>query len=242
MRVLKILAVITLAVAMPGCVVESMNPLYTEQDVISEPALLGTWEQKRQEEGEVVTLTIEKGRRNGYELVIGSTSPETNAQSQDKYEGHLVSLEGHLYLDVVAEEPRLSPRSFRFDISRSERENDLEPHLFPLGDDAYLEIAPSAQAMSKESEGSSYELRVRVWHHIVRPSFDGDVLRLDLLDPSFLQKLADRGDLNIDHLRSDDDERDGFHLTASTEDLQKFVVRYADDEAFETAFEFHRSK
>ena len=90
MRLRFLLTALTLAVLMTGCTVRSLNPLYTDKDVVFEPALLGTWA----EQGDASSnWTIQKSGENGYRLV--------SSEGMKTLEGRLVKLSGRLFLDVT---------------------------------------------------------------------------------------------------------------------------------------------
>ncbi len=66
---------------------------------------------------------------------------------------------------------------------------------------------------------------------------EGDVLQIAFLDDDWLRKRIEEGEVNIAHERLGTD----ILLTASTKDLQMFVLKYAEDkEAFPDPEEFRR--
>jgi hypothetical protein len=79
-----------MAVLMTGCTVRSLNPLYSEKDVVFEPALLGTWAEHDDADK---NWTIQKSGENGYRLV--------SSEGMKTLEGRLVKLGGQLFLDVA---------------------------------------------------------------------------------------------------------------------------------------------
>ena len=63
-------------------------------------------------------------------------------------------------------------------------------------------------------------------HIISKISLDGDSLRISSLESEWLKKVIDGGKLNIAHTKLDND----IILSASTEELQQLVLRFADDD------------
>lgn len=69
-------------------------------------------------------------------------------------------------------------------------------------------------------------------HHLIRAHIisriwvDGDSLRVASLESDWLRQMIDSGKLTIAHVKLNND----IILTASTEELQSLVLRYADDE------------
>ena len=68
MRVISILLVLVITAFLVGCVpVDSLNPIYTDKDVIFESALVGTWMGQNPDEGD---LRITRAGDNAYQLVM----------------------------------------------------------------------------------------------------------------------------------------------------------------------------
>ena len=84
----KTLVVLGIALLIAGCVpVRSVHPLFTEKDLVFEPALLGTWAL------EDATLEFRQSERNAYDLTY---TQEVSA----KLEAHLLRLGEFLFLDI----------------------------------------------------------------------------------------------------------------------------------------------
>ena len=91
MRFRRWLPVLGLALASAGCdePVKSVNPIYTEMDVVFEPRLLGTWAENNNKDGGLVLL---KKGEDAYRVLTAEGGA---------FDGRLVRLGAHLYLDVV---------------------------------------------------------------------------------------------------------------------------------------------
>lgn len=83
-----ILVALGIALLLASCV-QSLHPLYTEKDLIFEPALVGTWES----EGGNLWIFL-KSDEKSYDLVY--TEKETPA----KFSAHLVKLGNYRFLDL----------------------------------------------------------------------------------------------------------------------------------------------
>ncbi len=81
--------------------------------------------------------------------------------------------------------------------------------------DTYQELSPNHDAQD----------HMILAHQFHRITLRGDTLELSSLDDDWLRKMIDGGALPISHVRRDGE----IILTASTQDLQAFVLRYADD-------------
>ena len=86
------LAAIALAAA--GCVPTTLNPLYTPQDLVTEPALVGSWSP---EAG--ATWTFTKADDKSYQLTITDKEGKTG-----HFEAHLLKLDGVLFVDLYPDE------------------------------------------------------------------------------------------------------------------------------------------
>lgn len=96
MRSAKILILLGVAIFLTGCV-PSLHPLFTEKDLVFEPALVGTWVD---EDGKS-TWTFQKSGENAYELVY------TENEEAAKFQAHLVKLGDFLFLDIFPEESEM---------------------------------------------------------------------------------------------------------------------------------------
>ena len=116
-------------------------------------------------------------------------------------------------------------KSYKF-IFREEEEGDgiFEAHLLKLGDYLFLDLYPE----EPETGSEFYNMHVIPAHSFIRISLEGHVLRLGFFDLEWLKKNIEEGKVSIKHERRDDT----IVLTASTEELQKFVLKHV-EEAFQ---------
>lgn len=87
--------ILMLPVILSGCLVTSLHPLYTGNDVVYNEELTGSW---KNTDGDDTWLFEEKSDRS-YRLSI------SDEKSTGKFEAHLVSLDDNLFLDLFPEEP-----------------------------------------------------------------------------------------------------------------------------------------
>ena len=78
---------------MSGCVTLSLHPLYTADDNVFQPELLGRWTEKDDDE----TWEFTKSGERQYEVVLTEKDGKRGV-----FEGHLVKLGGALFLDLRA--------------------------------------------------------------------------------------------------------------------------------------------
>ncbi len=96
MKTAKTILALVAAVLMAGCV-PSLQPLYTEKDLVFEPALLGAWVGK---DGKGV-WTFEKAEDKAYKLTYSEGHEPT------EFEAHLVRLGNSLFLDTGLSELKM---------------------------------------------------------------------------------------------------------------------------------------
>jgi hypothetical protein len=162
-----------------GCVVQSINPLFTEKDYIPYPGLIGTWVQ--QEDAKIVgtwtftadgaryefTQTDEKGRKAAFIAAAGKIGP-------------------HTFLEASPRDPLPGGAL-----------NDLMTlHLIPA-------------------------------HVFVKAVKTNDALLLLSMDLDWLTRHLEANPKALAHVIRDKVPV----LTASTEELKKFVAKHADDPA-----------
>lgn len=110
-----------------------------------------------------------------------------------------------------------------------------ETHLVKLGKYLFLDLYPD----EAEIEDYGYDVHFVPTHSFWRIEIEKDVLRIAYIDIEWLEKMIDGNKVNIAHVRLED----RVVLTAPTEDLQKFVLKYAEDtDAFPETEELNRKK
>lgn len=85
------------AVLLAACI-PSINPFYTDKDVVFDAKLLGAWQEKEKTD-EPVVWKFEEGKDKTYELTV--TEKEGK---QGKFEAHLFKLKQEFFLDIIATE------------------------------------------------------------------------------------------------------------------------------------------
>jgi len=169
----KSLAVFALvSLFLVGCI-PSLHPLYTENELVFEPSLLGIW--------------TEEDGRTSYEFIKDGSSSYTMIYTEDSIP------------------------------------SDFAAHLLKLGDNLFLNLQPDEPECGNDFH-KGYLISA---HSFYKVSLEKDVLRLDGLDIDWLRDLYRDGKtaLSREILQGD-----VFVLTASTKELQEFVLKYAENE------------
>jgi len=120
-------------------------------------------------------------------------------------------------------------------IQEYEETGVYEAHLAKLGKFLFLDLFPDERKIEEYED----EIHMVPVHSIWRIWIEKDVMRLTWLDNDWLEKMIDGNKVNIAHVRLED----RVVLTAPTKELQKFVLKYAEDtDAFPEPDEFQRLK
>jgi len=83
-------------VLVTGCIVTSVNPLYTEKDLVFDPALVGAWG----EDNDKDTWAFEKAAEKKYKLLHTDEKGRTGT-----FEAHLLKLGKYQFLDLRLVDP-----------------------------------------------------------------------------------------------------------------------------------------
>lgn len=143
---------VAVLVVLAGCV-PSLHPLYTDGDLVFDPALVGEWSEKHSKEKWIFTKSGEKEYRLVY---IDDEGKE------GKFIVHLVKAEGRQFLDLFPEDPDLKENDFYkchlLPIHTFMRIEQIEPTLrmVPLNPDwikKFLQDHPDAIQHEKVDDG-----------------------------------------------------------------------------------------
>ncbi len=172
------------AIFLAGCFVLSVNPLYTEKDLVYDPALLGTWGEPKDDE----RYTFARAGEKAYTWIV----KEKDGSSE--FDAHLLQLGEHRFLDALL----------------VRMEGEWKGGGF--GRVAYI---------------------ARPAHIFFKVELTNATLRLGGLHPERLGKLLKDRPALIAHewVKEPDAINDGQRvlLTASTAELQKFMLKYVGD-------------
>lgn len=120
-------------------------------------------------------------------------------------------------------------------IQEYEETGIYETHLVKLGKFLFLDLYPDERTIEEYED----EIHLVPTHSIWRIWIEKDVIRLAWLANDWLEEMIDKKKIKIAHVRLED----RVVLTVPTKDLQKFVLKYAEDtDAFPEPGEMHRKK
>lgn len=217
---IKFVVLLGLALFVAGCApVDSLNPLYTDKDVIFDSSLLGDWVSPDPDNKSVTRITefTEIGAKlRGYDIAI------IDEDGGADFHAHLVNLDGQHLLDAVTQNWDSSSDSYVLHLNQSKGESRLEPHLLRLGMAAYMEF-------SDPKEGK-IQARLRPAHWFFKLTTDGKKLRLDYIDDEKLAQAVAQGGVHISHSLLGEGKSKDIVVTASTRELQQFILEHINDD------------
>jgi hypothetical protein len=116
---------------------------------------------------------------------------------------------------------------------------EFAAQLGRLGKFTFLDLIPEESDEYGNTRNTLYNLHILPAHTFWRVWLEGEVLRLALLDNGWLKEMIEQKKVEIAH-----EEIDGaIVLTASTQQLQEFVLKHAEDaDAFPNPIELHPSQ
>lgn len=178
----KIFLFYSLAAILGGCVpVLSLHPLYTDETVVFEEKLLGTWVD---DSNNIWEFKDPNKQEKAYGLIVIDHGGEKGL-----FDAHLTKLQNKLFLDVY-------------------------PGKLPCGEEDPNKIEWHFNAFF-----------FMPFHTFIKVNSIEPELKLQLTDDEDMKKLLDEDPNAVKH----ESVKDGFILTASTKELQAFVLKYADD-------------
>jgi len=204
----KTLLFYLLAAFLGGCVpIFSINPLYTEKDVVFKEELLGVWADPNSPEGAWEFKRHDESK-NAYQLIV-----DIGDNAKGLFDAHLVNLKDQLFLDLYPAE-----------------------HGF----DETMEVLEEA---AKDPNNAVWALNlffVVPVHTFIKVDSIEPVLKMRLTDDDLMKELLEQDPKAVKHVVIDEDR---FVLTASTKEIQAFILKYADgDKLFEKPSALKRTK
>jgi hypothetical protein len=206
-RILVLLAIILFTAQ--SCTIFSLNPLYNEEDLLEMPEVLGLWEDA-DEAGQFVSF--EKLDDDKYIFRYVEADRQTVI---DAFTGKEVS-------DTISENM----------VELMEQTVSFEAGILKVGDHYFIDLYPYYKYYEGDDHDEEYYLfrNFIPTHSFLKFEWENEELVLYMFSYDRLKELFEQNRIRIRHQPFDD----YIVITASTDELQKFIRKYADDEkAFE---------
>ena len=210
-----------------GCVpVDSLNPLYTDKDVAFDESLLGSWVgPDNGDEGGLEILAQEQDGKKSYLMVMTDKNNDLKIFKKTVYHARLVKLNEHLFLDVVQESFQPQSANYLLDVKSGKGGATIEPALLKLGDATYMEFKNGAP-------GGKVGAHLRRAHWILKVARKDKTLQFDWIDDDAFRKAVQAGTVKLPNMLLGEGKNKDVVITASTQELQKFMAEHADDKTF----------
>jgi len=221
------LVLLALLACLTGCVpVDSLNPLYTDKDVVFDESLLGSWVgTDNGEDGVLEFIARDQDGKKSYSLVMTEKDKDSNGYKKTVYHAHLVKLNEHLFLDVVPETFDSRPNSYSLRVKSGKSGATIEPTLLKLGEAAYLEFQNGAP-------DGKVAAHLRRAHWIMNVAQKDKKLQLNWADDDDFRRAVQVGAIKLPNVLLGEGKNKDVVITASTQELQKFVAEHVDDKTF----------
>jgi hypothetical protein len=223
----KFLLLLAGLLLLTGCVpVDSLNPLYTDKDLAFDESLLGSWVgPDKGEEGGLEILAREKDGKRSYLLVMTDKDKDLKIFKKTVYHAWLVKLNEHLFLDLVQQSFEPQSATYFLQVKSGKSGPTIQPALVKIGEAAYLEF------QNGEPDGK-VGAHVRRAHWILKVVRKEKNLQLDWADDEAFGKAVQAGTLKLPSMLLGEGKNKDVVITASTQELQKFVGEHAEDKTF----------
>ncbi len=223
----RYLVLFALLACLTGCVpVDSLNPLYTDKDAVFDESLLGSWVgPDAGDDGVLEFIARDQDGKRSYLLVMTDKDKDSNGYKKTVYHAHLVKLNEHLFLDVIPETFDSRPNSYSLRVKSGKSGATIEPALLKLGEAAYLEFQNGAP-------DGKVSAHLRRAHWILKVARKDKTLQLDWADDEEFRRAVQAGTVKLPSTLLGEGKNKDVVITASTQELQKFIVDHADDKTF----------
>ena len=202
----KLIILILALTAMSSCLVSSLHPFYKSKDKIFDPAMVGYWI-----DSDSCIWTIEP---NTYtDFIWGENKTD--------------SIHNVTYTESFPGEERMDSTYKIVYYENEHAKAELIGTLFQLNGVSYVDFAPDPDADHSSSDFTS-------WHHVpvhtlARVKVNKDSILLYWYGDEWLNELFEQNRIRIKHETVESLDYDRHVLTASTDELQKFIKKYAND-------------
>lgn len=216
MNTKNVLFLIVILIMAQSCTIFSLNPLYHEEDLLELPELQGVW-QDTDDGGEYVSLEKLENKRYVFRYMEeqGTDIDGSGTEGGSEAEPSVNKAAEAYLMDTVS----------------------FEAGILKLGDHYFMDLYPY---YDEEFDEADYLFRGFIpTHSFLKIDWDHEYITLYTFSYDRLKELFEQNRIRIRHQTFED----YIVITASTDELQKFISKYADDEkAFDDPGKFRKIK
>lgn len=188
MKNIQVLAILVLLLGLTSCL-STVQPIFTEKDLVFDNRLLGTW----QKDNETSRITVQ----------ISKAQPADFGENLA-----LRKLQGKTY-------------AFRYPATDDSPGITYLGFLVKLGNSYYMDYFPADMPLQVDRFYAAHYSKMHTCFRLELQSNNSFALKQ--FSDTYLQKLIENKKVRISHEK----RRDQFIITASTEELQQYLVKYS---------------
>jgi len=206
-----------------GCKpIESLNPIYSDNNIIFDKGLLGRWGIP----GETAVLRLERGADNSYVMIYEKTEDDGETKSVGVFDVHLVSLGGEKYFDIVSQ-TILQGGSRTLQMDSSRKSSRFAPAMQKVADGLYIEVLGPTPGKGTLQD---LQVKLRPAHWFAKVDIREKSLSLSFLDDEWIAKAFKKRYVQASQMTaSGEDGSKSWVLTSPTPELQQLIVRASDE-------------
>jgi len=232
--------------ATQSCVVSSLHPLYTDSDRVHLDELDGVWMEEDKTRYEITTIVdstgleakkeknIPKGMSKEEAFFNGSgakkkksTIKEENAFFEGKSKKRNYSEADKEKIENFFFNPQLR-KHYQIKIFSEKDTSIFDGKLSKLEGNFFLDIIPNEKCLEEKIAESFMAGLITRTHGFLKLDINGDELKVNAIEYGDFEELLKKKRIRIEYVERDDN----IIITAKTPDIQKFLIKFADDKMF----------
>jgi len=232
--------------ATQSCVVSSLHPLYTDSDRVHLDELDGVWMEEDKTRYEITTIvdstgleakkdkTNPKGMSKEEAFFNGSggkkkkaSIEEENAFFEGKSKKRNYSEADKNKIENFFFNPQLR-KHYQIKIFSEKDTSIFDGKLSKLDGNYFLDIIPNKKCLENKLEESYMSALIARTHGFFKLDIKDDELMINGIEYDDFEELLKKKRIRIEYVERDDN----IIITAKTPDIQKFLIKFADDKMF----------
>ncbi|GAB7088382.1 hypothetical protein [Marinifilum fragile] len=215
---------IILLVATQSCVVSSLNPLYTNTDRIHLDELNGVWQGNEKDQYIIKTIVDSSDYKANIKIDMRSSfgSDEIDHAEIRK---RIKAIEKKL--DVKVEFPEMKTH-YEITMITEKDTSVFDGRLSNLGGHYFMDLIPNDKHVEEKISGSFIAGMLVTTHGFFKIDIKDDELVVNTIENDDFEDLIENKRVRIEYVERDN----GVIITAKTEDIQKFLIKFADSKMF----------
>jgi hypothetical protein len=209
---------ILLLAATQSCVVSSLNPLYTNTDRIHLDELNGDWVDNEKNRYTIKTIIDSSDYKVKGEFGSDEINHDAIKKTIRKFEKEL---------NVKVEFPKMN-KHYEITLISEKDTSVFDGKLSNLHGHYFLDLIPNDNHVEDKLSGSFIAGMIVRTHGFFKIDLKNDELVVNTIENHDFEDLIENKRVRIEHVEHDNK----VIITAKTEDIQKFLIKFADSEMF----------